>query len=48
MSKIAPCLWFNGQAEEAAELYTRLFPDSHIDKVSQARPTPRPARRARS
>jgi predicted 3-demethylubiquinone-9 3-methyltransferase (glyoxalase superfamily) len=36
MSKIAPCLWFNGQAEEAAELYTRLFPDSHIDKVSQA------------
>jgi predicted 3-demethylubiquinone-9 3-methyltransferase (glyoxalase superfamily) len=33
MSKIAPCLWFNGQAEDAAKLYTSLFPDSRIDKV---------------
>jgi predicted 3-demethylubiquinone-9 3-methyltransferase (glyoxalase superfamily) len=33
MSKIAPCLWFNGQAEEAAAFYTRLFPDSRIEKV---------------
>jgi predicted 3-demethylubiquinone-9 3-methyltransferase (glyoxalase superfamily) len=28
-----PCLWFDGQAEQAAEFYTDLFPDSHIDKV---------------
>jgi predicted 3-demethylubiquinone-9 3-methyltransferase (glyoxalase superfamily) len=36
MSKIAPCLWFNGQAEEAAEFYTSLFPDSRIEKVNRA------------
>lgn len=33
MSKISPCLWFNGQAEEAAEFYTGILPDSRIDKV---------------
>lgn len=33
MSKIAPCLWFNGQAEEAAAFYTGILPDSRIDKV---------------
>ena len=31
-----PCLWFNGQAEDAAEFYTTVFPDSRIDKVSRA------------
>lgn len=36
MSKIAPCLWFDGNAEEAAEFYTNLFPDSRIDKVVRA------------
>jgi predicted 3-demethylubiquinone-9 3-methyltransferase (glyoxalase superfamily) len=36
MSKIAPCLWFDGQAEEAAALYTSLFPDSRIDKVNRS------------
>ena len=33
MSKITPNLWFDGQAEEAAEFYTSLIPDSRIDKV---------------
>jgi predicted 3-demethylubiquinone-9 3-methyltransferase (glyoxalase superfamily) len=33
---IAPCLWFDGNAEEAARLYTSLFPDSRIDKVVKA------------
>src|ERR671923_2026383 len=28
-----PCLWFDGNAEEAAELYTGLLPDSRVDKV---------------
>jgi predicted 3-demethylubiquinone-9 3-methyltransferase (glyoxalase superfamily) len=28
-----PCLWFDGQAEEAAELYTSLLPDSRVDSV---------------
>ena len=36
MSKIAPCLWFNGEAEEAANFYTSILPDSHIDKVHRA------------
>ena len=27
------CLWFDGNAEEAAAFYTRLLPDSHVDRV---------------
>ena len=42
MSKIATCLWFNGEAEEAATLYTSLFPNSHIDSVNPA-PTDNPS-----
>ncbi len=34
MSKIAPCLWFDGKAEEAARLYVSLLPDSRIDGVT--------------
>jgi len=33
MQKITPCLWFDGQAEEAAAFYTSLLPNSHIDRV---------------
>jgi predicted 3-demethylubiquinone-9 3-methyltransferase (glyoxalase superfamily) len=36
MSTITPCLWFDGKAEEAAEFYTSLLPDSRIDKVHLA------------
>jgi predicted 3-demethylubiquinone-9 3-methyltransferase (glyoxalase superfamily) len=36
MSKITPCLWFNGQAEEAAKFYTAILPDSRIEKVHRA------------
>ena len=36
MSKLSACLWYDTQAEEAAEFYTKLLPDSHIDKVSRA------------
>jgi predicted 3-demethylubiquinone-9 3-methyltransferase (glyoxalase superfamily) len=36
VSKITPCLWFDGQAEEAAEFYTSLFPDSRVDNVSRS------------
>lgn len=35
-AKIAPCLWFDGQAEEAAELYVSLLPDSRIDGVHRS------------
>ena len=33
MDKITPCLWFEGNALEAAEFYTSVFPGSTIDKV---------------
>jgi predicted 3-demethylubiquinone-9 3-methyltransferase (glyoxalase superfamily) len=36
MSKITPCLWFDGSAEEAARLYTSIFPDSRIDAVHRS------------
>jgi len=34
--KITPCLWFDGNAEEAANFYVSIFPDSRIDKVTRA------------
>jgi predicted 3-demethylubiquinone-9 3-methyltransferase (glyoxalase superfamily) len=33
MAKITPCLWFDGKAEEAANFYVTLLPDSRVDKV---------------
>ena len=36
MSKISPCLWFNGDAEEAAKFYVSLLPDSKIDKIQKS------------
>jgi len=35
-SKISPCLWFDGNAEEAAHFYTSIFPDSRIDNIQQS------------
>ncbi|QPF86278.1 VOC family protein [Bradyrhizobium genosp. L] len=35
MSKVSPCLWFNGEAEEAANLYISLLPGSRIEKVQK-------------
>ena len=35
MSKIAPCLWFDGDAEEAAKFYVSILPDSRIDHVQR-------------
>src|SRR5687768_11366771 len=32
-SKVYPCLWFDGRAEEAANFYVSLLPDSHVDRV---------------
>jgi predicted 3-demethylubiquinone-9 3-methyltransferase (glyoxalase superfamily) len=34
--KIAPCLWFDGRAEEAARFYASLLPSSHVDAVHRA------------
>jgi predicted 3-demethylubiquinone-9 3-methyltransferase (glyoxalase superfamily) len=36
MQAITPCLWFDGNAEEAATFYTSLLPESRIDKVHRA------------
>ncbi|TKC00159.1 VOC family protein [Pedobacter cryophilus] len=33
--KITPCLWFDGQAEEAANFYTSIFKDSKIGTISR-------------
>ena len=36
MSKIRPCLWFGNEAEEAANFYVSLLPDSRIDNVQRS------------
>ncbi|MGZ5199053.1 MAG: VOC family protein [Telluria sp.] len=35
ISRIAPCLWFAGQDEEAAQFYTSVFPNSRVVSVSR-------------
>lgn len=36
MDRISTFLWFDGDAEAAAEFYTGLFPDSRIDEVTHS------------
>ena len=36
MSGITPCLWFDGNAEEAAKFYVSVFPNSNVDVVHRA------------
>lgn len=38
--KIIPHLWFDQEAEEAAQFYTSIFPDSNITQISTIRDTP--------
>lgn len=33
MQKITPFLWFDGQAEAAAQFYVSVFPNSQIKQV---------------
>jgi predicted 3-demethylubiquinone-9 3-methyltransferase (glyoxalase superfamily) len=35
MPTITPCLWFDGQAEEAARFYTAIFPNSRIEDIAR-------------
>jgi len=35
MNKIAPCLWFDTQAEEAANFYTSIFKNSKIKHIAR-------------
>ena len=42
-TRVTPCLWFDGQAEEAAKFYTQVFPNSKIDRIvrnTEAAPGP--------
>ena len=36
MTRITPCLWYDGTAEEAATLYASIFPDSSVDAVNRS------------
>jgi len=45
MSKISPCLWFDGEAEAAARFYVSLLPDSRIERI-QKNPVDGPAGKA--
>jgi predicted 3-demethylubiquinone-9 3-methyltransferase (glyoxalase superfamily) len=38
MPKQIPCLWFDGQAEEAAQLYISVFPNSSIGEITRYGP----------
>jgi predicted 3-demethylubiquinone-9 3-methyltransferase (glyoxalase superfamily) len=38
MPKQIPCLWFDGQAEEAAKHYTSIFPNSSVDDMTHYGP----------
>ena len=43
MEKLTTWLWFDTEAEEAAEFYTSVFPDSRVTGVSRYGPAgPRP------
>lgn len=33
--RITPCLWFDDQAEQAANFYTSVFPNSRITQISR-------------
>ncbi len=35
LKPITPCLWFDTQAEDAAKLYTLIFPNSKIENISR-------------
>ena len=45
MSKITPCLWFDGEAEQAAKFYVSLLPDSRIETIQKS-PADSPAGKA--
>src|SRR5262245_44315287 len=35
IQRITPCLWFDGQAEDAARFYTSIFRDSTMGTISR-------------
>ena len=48
MDKIAPCLWFKDNAEEAVKYYVSVFPGSKVDSIARwpmDRKQPAPAKK---
>ena len=45
MPTITPCLWFDGQAEEAAAFYASVFPDCEVVSVTRS-PADNPSTKA--
>ena len=45
MKEIVTCLWFDGDAEEAATFYTSILPDSKINRVMRS-PSDTPGQKA--
>ncbi|HAF41493.1 MAG TPA: hypothetical protein DCG90_06980 [Sphingobium sp.] len=45
MDRISPCLWFDGQAEEAARFYVSVFGGSvdHVSHYPEHNPSPSPS-----
>jgi predicted 3-demethylubiquinone-9 3-methyltransferase (glyoxalase superfamily) len=35
MPRTVPCLWFNGEAEEAASFYCSVFPNSRVGRIQR-------------
>ncbi len=35
LNRLVPCLWFDSQAEEAAEFYVGIFPNSRINAITR-------------
>ncbi len=35
MTSISPCLWFDDNLEEAAEFYTKIFPNSSVGHIAR-------------
>ncbi len=35
LQKITPCLWFDNRAEEAANFYTSIFPNSKLGRIAR-------------
>jgi len=36
MTTITTCLWYDGNAEQAANLYASIFPDSHVGAIHRS------------
>jgi predicted 3-demethylubiquinone-9 3-methyltransferase (glyoxalase superfamily) len=34
-ARIAPCLWFDSEAEDAARFYTAIFPNSGVERIAR-------------